>query len=234
VNSSVEIACVIPARGGSKRIPRKNIKDFLGKPLIGRVITTAISSNIFSRVIVSTEDKEIASIAQDFGAEVPFVRPIELADDISPTIPVVRQAISATGMSINERNIVCCLYPTAVLTSISDLQEGYIKYAESDGSKMLMALARYPHPIQRAYQRDNNGEFLPLDEKSINLRTQDLQPNWHDAGQFYFGSVSNWFGERNHKHSLLGIEIPHSRIQDIDTLDDWIKAEYIFKWQEKK
>ncbi len=226
--SKSAIYCVIPARGGSKRIPRKNIRDFLGVPIIGRVITTALGSGIFDRVIVTTEDQEIADVAKSFGAEVPFLRPLDLADDITPTIPVIRQSILANKLDCNAHNIVCCLYPTAVLATKKDLISSLEIFQKSNGNKILMALTRYQHPIQRAFSINTFGEFLPVNESAIISRTQDLETNWHDAGQFYFGTTKTWMEGVGFPRPFLGYDFPPSRVQDVDSLEDWQRAEQIY------
>ena len=220
---------VIPARGGSKRIPRKNIRDFCGRPMIGWSITAALESGCFNRVIVSTDDTEIARIARDLGAETPFVRPATLADDYTPTVPVVRHAIeqveAETGLLCGA---ICCLYATAPLVRTTDLQHG-LTVLQQRGSGFAVSVTSYPAPIQRALRIDSNGMLAMIAPENMLVRSQDLEEAWHDAGQFYWGARAAWFSD----NPLLGasaaaVALPRARVQDIDTLEDWATAEAMF------
>lgn len=221
---------VIPARGGSKRIPRKNLRDFCGRPMISWSIDAARDSGCFDRVIVSTDDDEIADIACAAGAEVPFLRPSELADDFTPTVPVIRHAIEQVeaegGLPLSE---ICCIYATAPFIRAEDLQLGLAQLHES-GSGYALTVTSYPAPIQRALRLGADGRIQMITPENMLVRSQDLEESWHDAGQFYWGTRAAWLSDR----PLLGpdasaIALPRVRVQDIDTVEDWITAEAMFQ-----
>ena len=218
---------VIPARGGSKRIPRKNIKPFCDKPMIGYAIEAAINSELFENVIVSTDDEEIKEIAVQFGAKVPFMRPAELSDDFAPTVPVIAHAIQhcdSLGFSIDE---VCCIYPSVPFISISDLKIALDRLRVGD-VEFVFPVAQYPSPIQRALMKNADATIQPFFRENVSKRTQDLEPSYFDVGQFYWGKGKSWQAELNlHLHSAA-IEIPEWRAIDIDTLADWDRAEILF------
>lgn len=218
---------VIPARGGSKRIPRKNIKPFHGKPMIGYAITAAISSEAFDRVIVSTEDEEIAEVARAFGAEVPFMRPIRLADDHTATIPVIAHAIKecqGIGWEVEE---VCCIYPSVPLISTSDLVLAYQQLLAS-GAPYVFPVTCFPSPIQRALRRLPDGHIEPFHPEYVTTRTQDLEPGYFDAGQFYWGKTSAWLQGLNLHLNAITLVVPEWRVVDIDTPADWERAELLY------
>lgn len=219
--------CIIPARGGSKRIPRKNMKLFLGKPIIGWSIEAAFETGIFDKIIVSTDDVEIADIARAFGAEVPFIRPAELADDHADTSSVLMHAIQWLQSESFDVEYACCLYATAPLVASSDLAEAMRICISSDVDYVFSATT-FSFPIQRAFRLLSNGGcslFFPEFEDS---RSQDLEESWHDAGQFYIGPIESWlqykpiFGSRSRP-----LKIPRSRVQDIDSIEDWEHAEIL-------
>ncbi|MBT2300799.1 pseudaminic acid cytidylyltransferase [Variovorax paradoxus] len=220
---------VIPARGGSKRIPRKNIKPFCGKPIIAWSIAAAHGSGCFDRVIVSTDDAEIAQVARDAGAEVPFVRPPELSDDHAGTIPVVRHAIECQAATGEAPSLVCCIYATAPFLVADDIKRG-LDVLERSGGDFAFSIAKYPFPIQRAIRTDAAGRVSMFNPEHFQTRSQDLEEAYHDAGQFYWGLASAWcsaetlFGPA----STAVVLAPH-RVQDIDTPDDWVRAEWMFK-----
>jgi len=220
---------IIPARGGSKRIPRKNILPFAGKPMIGYAIEAALECEAIERVLVTTDDAEIASIAHDLGAEVPFTRPPELADDHTPTVPVIQHAILAArsaGWSV-ERAV--CIYPGVPFIDIDDLARALDllieQERETDGPLYTFPVAEFPSAIQRALKRDATGAVAPFNPEHAATRTQDLEPAFFDAGQFYWGSAQNWLSGANiHQHGR-SIVLPAWRVVDIDTPDDWDRAE---------
>jgi N-acylneuraminate cytidylyltransferase len=220
---------VIPARGGSKRIPRKNIKPFCGKPMIAWSIEAAIKSNCFHKVIVSTDDCEIAEVAKEYGAEVPFMRPANLSDDFAGTIPVIAHAIEMqqqSGFSVAE---VCCIYATAPFVSGSDLQLG-LKVMQNLSADYAFSVTSYPFPIQRAIRIDSNQRVEMFQGEYLNIRSQDLEDAWHDAGQFYWGKSQAWLsGVPIFGSNSAAVILPRYRVQDIDTLEDWKQAELIFK-----
>ena len=219
---------VIPARGGSKRIPRKNIKVFCGKPVIAYPIQLALASGLFDHVVVSTDDDEIASMARHYGAEVPFQRPSNLADDYTPTIPVVVHAITACEALDWSISLVCCIYPGAPLLQQADLS-GALALLRRSEADYVFAVAQYSAPVQRSLRRAKDGRmstFLPEYETT---RTQDLEPSYYDAGQFYWGTKNAWLQSIGIHTSGLGYIIPAWRSIDIDTEEDWTRAELIFR-----
>ena len=220
---------IIPARGGSKRIPRKNIKDFFGKPMIAWSIEAALKSNCFDRVIVSTDDQEIAEIAKKYGAQVPFIRAAELSDDHAGTTPVIKQAIQWLTDNLQAPHLVCCIYATAPFVSANDIQRG-LDQLEQTNASYAFTVTSYAFPIQRAIRitEDNNVEMFSPEH--FQTRSQDLEEAYHDAGQFYWGKVDAWMSEK----VIFGSEstpviLPRYRVQDIDTLEDWDRAEWLFK-----
>jgi len=219
---------VIPARGGSKRIPRKNIKPFAGKPIIAHVISIAIASRLFDRIVVSTDDEEIASIARRWGAETPFLRPAKLADDHTPTVPVIAHAIRAChalGWVIEE---ACCLYPAAPFIDITDLKAA-LKLRQETEAPYSFPVTTFPSPIQRALRRRTDGAMQPFYPEFTMHRSQDLESAYYDAGQFYWGVTKAWFDNDNIHLTGVGLVIPNWRVVDIDTQEDWMRAEVIYR-----
>lgn len=218
---------VIPARGGSKRIPRKNIKEFAGKPMIAHAISRAISSGLFDHVIVSTDDEEIMRIGREWGAEVPFIRPLSLADDHTPTVPVIAHAVA----ECRERGLLveyaCCIYPCAPFLMAEDLVASK-DLAHDSNADFVYPVTQYAHPIQRAMRRMNSGEMQFLNAENEMTRTQDLEKTYHDAGQFYWGKADAWLAQKRMHTAGLGLPIPGWRVVDIDTEDDWKRAELIY------
>ena len=224
---------VIPARGGSKRIPRKNIKDFCGLPMIAWSIQTAIRSGCFDRILVSTDDSEIASIAREYGAETPFIRPAELADDFSGTIPVVAHAIEWHNQNASAVNDVCCIYPTAPFVTADDLQCGY-ELLHAGDFDYAFAVTSYPFPIQRAIRITPTQQVEMFQPEYFQSRSQDLEEAWHDAGQFYWGKAAAWLSQIPIFSSrATPVKLPRHRVQDIDTHEDWERAEWLFKAMRK-
>ncbi|KAF3980841.1 MAG: pseudaminic acid cytidylyltransferase [Methylococcales symbiont of Hymedesmia sp. n. MRB-2018] len=217
--------CVIPARGGSKRIPRKNIKDFNGSPIIAYSIGVALKSNCFDRIIVSTDDQEIAEVAKSYGAEVPFIRPKALADDYAGTLPVIKQAIEWFDNNDERPNEVCCLYATAPLTRAEALQKAY-QQMKNTGAEYCFTVTSFPFPIQRAIKITANNRVEMFQIEQLDQRSQDLEEAFHDAGQFYWGT-SEAFREMKPVFSELASPYPLPRhlVQDIDTPEDWVRAE---------
>lgn len=219
---------IIPARGGSKRIPRKNIKDFCGKPMIAWSIEAAQKSQCFDRIIVSTDDDEIAETAKKYGAEIPFMRPLSLANDYTGTIPVIRHAIESINTQNSPVSLACCLYATAPFVSSDDLKKGLktLKHTEAD---YAFSVTSYPFPIQRAIRLNNVGRIEMFQPEHFNTRSQDLEEAYHDAGQFYWGTAEAWLHEKIiFSASSVPILIPRHRVQDIDTHQDWLRAEIMF------
>jgi N-acylneuraminate cytidylyltransferase len=220
---------VIPARGGSKRIPRKNIKEFCGKPMIAWSIEAARKSGCFDAVVVSTDDDEIASIAREWGAEVPFLRPSTLADDHTGTIPVIRQAIEWYSAHIQAPEFVCCIYATAPFIESGDLHKGFNTILENDCDYAFSATS-YASPIQRAFRIADKGRVEMFYPELFNTRSQDLEEAYHDAGQFYWGRAEAFVNDVElFSSASIPIILPRCRVQDIDTFEDWKRAEVMFK-----
>lgn len=219
--------CVIPSRGGSKRIPRKNIKPFRGKPMIAYAIAAALASEAFDRVIVSTDDEEIAQVAREYGAEAPFARPPELADDHTPTVPVIAHAITACqslGWDVLE---ACCIYPGVPFISTKDLRAAYEQLLAT-GAHYVFPVTGFPSPIQRALRRLPDGTVSPFQPEHAATRTQDLEPGYFDVGQFYWGKASSWLDGLNIHLNGATLVIPEWRVVDIDTPADWERAELLY------
>ncbi len=217
---------IIPARGGSKRIPRKNIKSFRGEPMISYAIKAAIDSGLFEHIVVSTDDDEIAAIANECGAKTPFIRPQELADDFADTISVMAHGIQSCASLGWKFSIACCIYPCVPFIQVSDLSDSLAMMKNVD-SEFCFPVAHYQSPIQRALKLDEFGRLSSFNTEYEKTRTQDLIPAYYDAGQFYWGKVSAWLsGKSIHSHGS-GYLIPSWRVVDIDTADDWKRAEII-------
>lgn len=219
---------VIPARGGSKRIPRKNIKMFAGKPMIAHAITAAKNSGLFDHVVVSTDDHEIMQIARVWGAETPFVRPADLADDHTPTVPVVAHAIRACEELGWNVDLVCCIYPGVPLIQVDDLK-GALTLLRSIGDGYCFPVTEFPSAVQKAMKMDESGHMSSFYPEFELTRSQDLEPAFHDAGQFYWGTRHAWLTNRHIHSAGVGYAIPKWRVVDIDTPDDWQRAEMFFQ-----
>lgn len=220
---------IIPARGGSKRIPRKNIKLFAGKPMISRSIELALSAGIFDRVIVSTDDDEIADVALEAGAEVPFRRPTELADDHATTVPVIAHAIKEVERISGEViSLACCIYPCAPFLTCEDIVNA-LRLLESSAVPFAYPVAEYPHPVQRAMFRSGDGTMSFMVPEAELTRTQDLPKAYHDCGQFYWGRREAWLRHGRMHSEGVGYVVPGWRIVDIDTPDDWARAELMHR-----
>ena len=222
-------AAVIPARGGSKRIPGKNIKEFCGKPMIAWSIEAAKASRCFDKIIVSTDDESIAETARRFGAEVPFMRPPELSDDYTGTIPVIKHA---TEFLISENptlSDICCIYATAPFIQPDDLKTG-AKLLVQSGGDYAFSVTSYAFPIQRAVRITPENRVEMFAPEAFNTRSQDLEDAYHDAGQFYWGTVEAWLCEKPvFSADATPVILPRHRVQDIDTPEDWVAAELMFK-----
>ncbi|OQW88129.1 MAG: pseudaminic acid cytidylyltransferase [Rhodoferax ferrireducens] len=220
---------VIPARGGSKRIPRKNIKLFCGRPMIAWSIEAAMQSRCFDQIVVSTDDAEIAAVARQCGAQVPFIRPAALSDDHTGTTAVLSHAINwfvAQGQTPEQ---VCCLYATAPFVSAADLRKGLTVLTDT-GADYAFSVTSYAFPIQRAIRLTANNRVEMFNPERFNTRSQDLEEAYHDAGQFYWGRADAWLeGRMIFSPSAAPVILPRHRVQDIDTPEDWTRAEWMFK-----
>ncbi len=221
--------CVIPARGGSKRIPRKNIKEFVGKPIIAYSIEAALESNCFDRVIVSTDDDEIANVAKKYGAQVPFIRPDELSDDYSGVIPVIQHAIEWLNNEGQSPIDVCCLYATAPFVQAKAIQQAYVQMKEVQAD-YCFTVTSFAFPIQKAIrltQDDRVDMFYP---EFFETRSQDLVEAYHDAGQFYWGKAEAFKQQKLiFSRDSIPYILPRHLVQDIDTQEDWTRAEVMFR-----
>lgn len=221
---------IIPARGGSKRIPRKNVRDFCGKPIIAWTIETALGSALFDRVVISTDDEEISSLARERGAEVPFIRPAELADDFTGTDAVFLHALNTLGLTTG---IACCLYATAPFLQPDDLKRGR-DVLITNNATTAFSVTRYNYPIFRALKVNERGRVEMIWPEHCLTRSQDLPDTWHDAGQFYWVDVAKYLVEKRlFSLDSCPVELPSLRVQDIDTEEDWKRAEVMFRLIDK-
>ena len=217
--------CLIPARGGSKRIPRKNIRQFCEKPMIAWSITAAQAADSFDRIIVSTDDEEIAAVAKAHGAEVPFLRPAHLADDKASTQEVIAHALTWFDQQAVVFEAVCCLYATAPFVQPQDLRQAGASLAESRDGTVVFAATSFPFPIQRAIHLDAAGYASMFQPECFPTRSQDLVEAFHDAGQFYWATPATWATVINLFEGARPLLLPRWRVQDIDTEEDWQRAE---------
>ncbi len=225
-NNTLNVA-VIPARSGSKRISDKNIKPFAGKPLICYSIKAALESKLFSSVIVSTDDENIAEIAQACGAEAPFFRPNNLADDFTPVGEVVDHCADWLTANRQRPDYLCCIYATAPMIESEDIVRGYRSLRTRKEFKQALAVTEFEFPIQRALCIDGDKGLRMIQPQYQLTRSQDLQPCYHDAGQFFW-IKNSWEGVDRNLGSLP-ILIDRSRVHDIDTNEDWVLAEYMYR-----
>jgi len=219
---------VIPARGGSKRIPLKNIKEFCGKPMIAWPIDVAKKSKLFNHIIVSTDDEEIAEVAKSCGAEVPFMRPAELSDDFTGITEVIAHTVSWMHEQQWQPEAVCCMYATSVFLAVNDLKKG-IEALNTGKWQYAFSVTDFEYPIFRSFKENSDGGVEMFFSEHFEKRSQDLPTALHDAAQFYWGKSNAWLENLNlfENHSFP-VKLPHWRIQDIDTEDDWKRAEILF------
>jgi len=218
---------IIPARGDSKRIPQKNIKLFCGKPIIAYSIEAALASKCFERVIVSTDNQEIANIALQYGAEVPFLRPACISDDYATTIEVIQHAI--TTLALEDTALICCLYATAPFVTPKSLAKG-LKMLTAERLDYCFSATEFNYPIQRAFRLNQTGRVEMFQPEHFNTRSQDLESAYHDAGQFYWGTYDSFStGKPIFSCNAKPIILNASQVQDIDTIDDWNKASFLYE-----
>jgi len=220
---------IIPARGGSKRIPRKNVRMLDGKPLISFPIVAALESQMFSEVFVSTDDSEIADIAKSYGAKVPFLRSAELSDDFTSTIPVIRDSIQRIEKLDYTFENCCCIYPTSIFVTPKDLLAAHKQLADSPKSDFVVSVVKYPYPIQRAVGMNSELDISFLHQEYLSARSQDLPNTYHDAAQFYLGKKSAWTDSESVFINAIGYLLDSSKIQDIDDEEDLRKAEFLYR-----
>jgi pseudaminic acid cytidylyltransferase len=222
----VNAVAIIPARGGSQRIARKNLKLFNGLPIIVWSIRAALASGLFDRVIVSTDDEEIAQVAREHGAQVPFMRPAELADAFTGTAAVIEHAIAALDQSFD---FVCCIYATAPLLQTRFLRLGFEALNATPQASYAFSVCSFGFPVQRALLINDAGTLAPMHPEYRNVRSQDLPAAYQDAGQFYWGRSEAWLrGDVIFSALSLPVILPRHLVQDIDTEEDWLRAEYMY------
>ncbi len=222
--------CVIPARGGSKRIPKKNIKNFFGKPLISYSIEAAKATGLFNRIVVSTDDEEIAEISRQYGAETPFIRPSNISDDFTGLTSVIDHAVDFLENLGEKFDYVCTIYATAPFIKSKYLIEGYEALKNSDAINAF-ASTSMPFPIQRTFKIDSKGRCKMFSPEYYNFRSQDLEAAYQDAGQFCWTNRNRQFQNENKvvfSEISIPIIIPRNLVQDIDTYEDWQQAEFLF------
>jgi pseudaminic acid cytidylyltransferase len=222
--------CIIPARGGSKRIPRKNIKYFLGKPIIAYSIEVAIKSDLFDEVMVSTDNEEIAEIAKTYGAKVPFLRSIKNADDFSTTVDVLLEVIKIYEKKGKKFTQACCIYPTAPFVTQDTLKEGYEKLISGNCSSVFPVVA-FNYPIWRGLRNLDNGEINLIWPEHLNSRSQDLEEVYHDAGQWYWFNIASLKSKKRlFTNGAISVIMSPLEVQDIDNQSDWIIAEMKYEY----
>lgn len=227
-NHKTNCIAIIPARGGSKRIPKKNIKYFFGKPLIAYSIEVALKSKLFDKVLVSTDDPKIAAIAQDYGAEIPFLRPKELSDDFTGTGDVVSHMVEYLKTQGEDFNFICTIYATAPMLQIQYLQEGFEKLKNSN-AKQCFSVTSMPFPIQRTFKINSDERCEMFTPEHYMTRSQDLEEAYQDAGQFYWENRTVKSNEIMFGKDSIPIILPRYLVQDIDTIEDWERAEYMYQ-----
>lgn len=228
-----KVIAIITARGGSKRIPRKNIKNFLGKPIIQYSIESVLESDLFDEVMVSTDDEEIANFSKNCGAKVPFFRSNKNSDDYSSTSDVLIEVLNKyKELNLNFK-YACCIYPTAPFITPNKLKKAY-EELESKNATSVLPIVRFSFPILRSFKLDNGYVKMNWSEH-LNSRTQDLPTSFHDAGQFYFFDVEKFLLERKlFTENTIGLEMPELEVQDIDTEEDWKIAEIKYSFMLEK
>lgn len=217
--------CIIPARGGSKRIPRKNVKPFLGKPMLAYSIETALQSGLFEEIMVSTDDAEIADVATKHGAKVPFMRSVETASDFATTADVLKEVISKYSEQGRQFDNFCCFYATAPLVQSKDVVAAYERLQNSDFT-CVYPVVQFSYPIWRCLDLSDDGTMTRHWPEYENSRSQDLPKEYHDTGTFYWYKTQEWLSGNI---KVGGIEVSETTIQDIDTETDWALAEMKYK-----
>jgi pseudaminic acid cytidylyltransferase len=221
---------IIPARGGSKRIPRKNLRPFCGQPILAYSVQAALRAEVFDHVIVSTDDAEIAALAREFGASTPFVRPPELADDHATTVPVIAHAVRWVQQHLGPVDHACCIYATAPFVQAADLRAAWARLTEQRVTGYVFSATSFPFPIQRAIRIKGDGRVEMFEPQNYNTRSQDLEEAYQDAGQFYWGSAESYLsGKIFFATDSMAQLLPRWRVQDIDTPEDWARAELMYQ-----
>ena len=224
----MSVIAVIPARGGSKRIPHKNIKTFCGKPMIAYSIEAAKNAGIFERIIVSTDSKEIASTAKEFSAEVPFMRPCDLSDDYTGTDAVILHALKWLMEDGEKIDYICCIYATAPFVKAEYIIKGYNILCENNAASCF-SVTTYPFPIFRSLKINNQNRLEMFWPEYRETRSQDLPEAYHDAGQFYWANAKKYLKEKQfYSKDAIPVVLPRYLVQDIDTPEDWETAEKMY------
>ena len=224
----MNVVAIIPARGGSKRIPQKNKKRFAGQPIIAYPIRVARESNLFQRIIVSTDDNEIAEIAQDRGAETPFIRPTELAGDFTPTAEVLIHSLKWLEDHGEPAHYFCCIYPTTPFLRGKDLKRGF-ELLRKERAITAFSVTTFGAPIFRALKIKDDGHLEMFWPEYRDTRSQDLPSAYHDAGQFYWGDTEKFLREKAlYTRKSVPIILPKYLVHDIDTVEDWETAEKLY------
>ena len=219
---------IITARGGSKRIPKKNIKEFCGKPIMAYSIEAAFESKLFDELMVSTDSEEIAAVARYYGAKVPFMRSAKTSDDFATTADVLREVITEYEKRGQKFDTMCCIYPTAPFVTANKLQDAYKKLIESDAD-LVQPVVAFSFPPQRAFVI-REGQLTYRYPKCVPMRSQDLEDWYHDAGQFYFYRVAAFMNWNNSQRiRIVPFELSETEVQDIDDITDWKLAEMKYK-----
>jgi len=221
------IFAIIPARGGSQRIKKKNIKKFYLKPILYWTIKALKQSKLFSKIVLTTDDNQIKKTAEQLGFDYIISRPSNLADNYTPTKPVIEHAIRALKKKFKIK-YVCCVYPCNPFLNSLDLKQSF-KVLKKNKNNFVFPITEYTHPIQRAFKLAKKNKLIFFNKKHELTRTQDLVKSYHDVGQFYWGSVSNWLSKKRMHSNGIGLPIPKWRVVDIDNLQDWKRAELLFK-----
>jgi len=221
------IFAIVPARGGSQRIKKKNIKKFYLKPILYWTIKALKQSKLFSKIVLTTDDNQIKKTAEQLGFDYIISRPSNLADNYTPTKPVIEHAIRTLKKKFKIK-YACCVYPCNPFLNSLDLKKSF-KILKKNTNNFVFPITEYAHPIQRAFKLAKKNELIFFTKKHELTRTQDLVKSYHDVGQFYWGSVSNWLSKKKMHSNGIGLPIPKWRVVDIDNLQDWKRAELLFK-----
>lgn len=218
---------IIPARGGSKRIPRKNIRLFSGRPMLDYAVSIARDSGLFDEIVVSSEDNEVLELAEACGAR-PSVRPMQLADDFTPTVPVIAHCIEQFTRSFGTPEVVCCIYPCVPLLLAQDISSALELLLEGPEDYCFPVVA-FPAAVQRSLRLDQHHRLSPIFPEHSLIRTQDIEVAYYDAGQFYWGRTEAWLAQKPIHTNARGLPIPSWRMVDFDTLEDWQRGEVLFQ-----
>jgi len=229
-HKKIQKVAIIQARYGSKRIKKKNLKNFNSKPMISWVLKKLVKENFFDKIVVSSDDKKILDIAKKYGANILIKRPTNLSGDKVATQPVIKHAIFELEKKYNYyADFICCVYPCNPFIQIKDLTNGFEKIKKNH-KRYIFPITEYSHPIQRALKIKKKEVISAFfSKKNSTQRTQDLRKSYHDAGQFYWGANKLWKKEIDIHSKGLGIIVPNWRVVDIDTPADWKKAEILYK-----